>query len=75
MHDLPVNDWGANKLLSPTLSRVDANPAIKKPEDYKTIGLCINELKERKEMNFRRRLSEIACKSPYAAMAETYICG
>ena len=32
-----------------------------------------NELKERKGMNFRRRLSEIACKSPYAAMVETYI--
>ena len=32
-----------------------------------------NELIGRRGVNFRRRLSEIACKSPYAAMVETYV--
>jgi hypothetical protein len=30
-----------------------------------------NELIRRRGVNFRRRLSEIACKSPYAATVET----
>jgi len=32
-----------------------------------------NELIRRKEVNFRRRLSEIACKSPYAATVEIVV--
>ena len=32
-----------------------------------------NEVIGRKEVNFRRRLSEIACKSPYAATVETHV--
>jgi hypothetical protein len=32
-----------------------------------------NELIGRREMNFRRRLSEGVCKSPYAATVETYV--
>ena len=32
-----------------------------------------NEVIKGKEMTFRRRLSERACKSPYAAMVETYV--
>ena len=32
-----------------------------------------NELIGMKGVNFRRRLSEIACKSPYAATVETYV--
>jgi hypothetical protein len=31
-----------------------------------------DELKRRKELNFRKRLSEGVCKSPYAAKEETY---
>jgi hypothetical protein len=30
-----------------------------------------DELNERKEMDFRRRLSEVVCKSPHAATMET----
>lgn len=32
-----------------------------------------NELIGRRGVNFRRRLSEMACKSPYAATVETYV--
>ena len=32
-----------------------------------------NELIRKRGMTFRRRSSEIACKSPYAAMVETYV--
>jgi len=32
-----------------------------------------NELIRKRGVNFRRRLSEMACKSPYAATVETYV--
>jgi hypothetical protein len=32
-----------------------------------------NDLIGRRGVNFRRRLSEIACKSPYAATVETHV--
>jgi hypothetical protein len=32
-----------------------------------------NEVIGRREMNFRRRLSEGVCKSPYAATVETHV--
>jgi len=30
-----------------------------------------DDVNRRKELNFRKRLSEVVCKSPYAAMMET----
>jgi hypothetical protein len=55
--------------------------AVQKMEDFSEINNHVevertelaNELIRRKEMDFRWRLSEIASKSPYAAMMETYV--
>jgi hypothetical protein len=49
-----------------TLWRINIHVEVERTE-------LANELIRRRGVNFRRRLSEIACKSPYAAAVEIYV--